>query len=363
LSLDHLYAFAKRSGWRVIHGVNLGANDPAMAADEAAYALQVGGPLLLAIEIGNEPNLYPKNAKRSGKRPRNYGYAQYRQEVEGYVRAIRSRLPHAPLAGPATTRTCKWFPEFVADFKTRMSLTTSHIYPLSAKEANPQSPRFASVDNLLRAKVEEKWLPQLEASKAAGIPFRLGECNTASGGGKTGVSDAFAAALWGVDFLFDVAEHGGAGVNLHGGFTPGNYSPICYRKKEDRYEASPLYYGMLLFHQAARGHVVRVECQASANFTAHAAIGDDHKLRVVLINKDLTRPVVASIAPGPTRSTAQLIRLSAPCVSSTEGVTLARSAVARDGSWTPQPGEGARCANGKFEVPVPAASAALLTIE
>ena len=203
----------------------------------------------------------------------------------------------------------------------------------------------------------------VEAAKAAGIPWRLDEYNTCTGGGKTGVSDTFASALWGVDFLFDVAEHGGAGVNLHGGFTPGNYSPICYRKKEDRYEASPLYYGMLLFHQAARGHVVRVECQASANFTAHAAIGDDHKLRVVLINKDLTRPVVASIAPGPTRSTAQLIRLSAPCVSSTEGVTLARSAVARDGSWTPQPGEGARCANGKFEVPVPAASAALLTIE
>ena len=363
LSLDNLYAFAKQSGWRVIHGLNLGANDPTMAADEAAYAFQVGGPMVLALEIGNEPNLYPKNEKRAGRRPGNYGYAQYRQEVEGYAGAVRSKLPNASLAGPATTRICKWFPDFVADFKTRMALFTSHIYPLSAKEANPQSPRFASVENLLSIKVEQEWLPQLEASKAAGIPFRLDECNTASGGGKTGVSDAFASALWGVDFLFDVAEHGGAGVNLHGGFTPGNYSPICYLKKEDRYEASPLYYGMLLFHQAARGRVAPVECQTSAKITAHAVMGDDRKLRVVLINKDLTQSVVASIASGLPGKRAEVIRLSAPSVTSTEGVTLAGSAVAKDGTWTPQPGAPVPCMNGKCEVSLPAASAALLTIE
>jgi hypothetical protein len=50
----------------------------------------------------------------------------------------------------------------------------------------------------------------------------------------SGVSDAFASALWGLGFLFDVAEHGGAGINFHGGFTPGNYSPICYLKKEEQ---------------------------------------------------------------------------------------------------------------------------------
>jgi hypothetical protein len=160
-----------------------------------------------------------------------------------------------------------------------------------------------------------------------------------------------------------VAEHGGAGVNLHGGFTPGNYSPICYLKKEDRYEASPLYYGMLQFHQAARGHVVPVECRTSANFTAHAVMGDGHTLRVVLINKDLAKSVVASIVSGSPRSKARVIRLSAPSVASTEGATLAGSAVAKDGTWTPQPSEMVPCVNGKCKVSLPVASAALLSIE
>jgi len=361
-SVDNLYAFAKASGWRVVHGLNLAANDPAMAADEAAYAMQVGGPMVLALEIGNEPNLYPKGPKREGKRPSIYGYPQYRQECEGYVRAIRAKLPAAPLAGPATTRICKWFPDFVTDFRPHMALMMSHIYPLSAKEEDPKSPRFTSVENLLSIKVEQEWVPQLEASKAAGIPFRLGECNTASGGGKKGASDAFASALWGVDFFFDVAEHGGAGVNLHGGFNPGNYSPLCYIKKEKRYEPAALYYGMLFFHQAAQGRIVPVECQSKAKLAAHVVLADDGKLRVVLINKDLTQSVIASINCA-SRTKAEVIRLAAPSVNATEGVTLAGVAVAKDGTWSPQASEQVPCANGRCEIIIPAVSAALITLE
>ena len=120
---------------------------------------------------------------------------------------------------------------------------------------------------------------------------------------------------------------------------------------------------MLLFHQAARGRVLPVECQAALNVTAHAVLGDDRKLRVVLINKDLARPVEVFVAPGLLRTKAEVIRLSAPSVTSTEGVTLAGSAVREDGTWTPQPGEPVPCLNGKCEVTLPAASAALLTIE
>ena len=361
-SVDNLFAFARRSGWRVIYGLNLAANDPAMAADEAAYAMQVGGKMVLALEIGNEPNLYPKNAKREGKRSEKYGYPQYREEFGSYVNAIRAKLPEAPLTGPATTRICKWFPDFVNDFKSSTSLITSHLYTLSARGEAPDSPRFASIENLFSRNVEAEWLPQLEASKAAGIPFRLGECNTASGGGKHGVSDAFASALWAVEFLFEVAKHGGAGVNFHGGFSPGNYAPIVYLKKEERYEPSPLYYGMLFFHQAAQGRLVPLDCQTSAKLVVHALLGDDKKLRVVLINKDPAQSVEASIECGG-RSKAEIIRLTSPSLAATEGIALAGNAVAKDGSWTPQPGEAVPCTNGKCKVAVPAGSAALVTFE
>ena len=41
--LEELYHFARDSRWTVIHGLNLGANDPQMAASEAAEAQRIGG--------------------------------------------------------------------------------------------------------------------------------------------------------------------------------------------------------------------------------------------------------------------------------------------------------------------------------
>ena len=359
--LDNLYAFAKQSGWRVIHGLNLAGNNPAMAADEAAYALQVGGSTVLSFEVGNEPDYYPKHELR----PASYGYSQYRAEAESEQRAILSKSPQAALAGPATTRRCAWFSDFVADFKGRLALATSHFYSLSSKSKDPKSPNFATVENLLSAKTRQAWISAIAereiTSRAAGIPFRVGECNSVSDGGTAGVSDVFASALWGADFLFDVAEWGACGINFHGGFGEHGYTPLSFHA--NHYRAHPLYYGMLLFHQAGRGRVVPVECQTSINVTAHAVLGNDGKLRVVLINKDLTQSAEVSVAPGLPGAKAEVIRLTASSVVSKDGVTLGGSAVRADGTWSPQPGEPMTRKNGRFELSLPSASAALLIID
>jgi len=363
VSVDNLFEFARDSGWRVIYGLNLGTYNPTMAADEADYVLKVGGPQLLALEIGNEPNLYPKGPNRPGIRPETYGYPQYKQEFIGTVKAIRAKNPRAPIAGPATTKFTDWMQRFMADFKKRIIVSTSHTYPLSAAEADPKAPRFASIENLLGSKFPEDWLPKLEASKAVGVPYRLGEFNTASGGGKAGVSDTFASALWCVDFMFDTAQHGAAGINVHGSFRPGRYSPIVFNDKQEIYEPAVIYYGMLFFHHAAQGRIVPTECTTTANFVSYATLGSDGTLRVVLVNKDLARPVVATVAFGSEATRAEAIRLTAPEVTSTTGVTLAGAAVAADGTWTPQPGEVVPCADGACEVSVPITSAVLLTIK
>ena len=363
-SLDNLYAFSKQSGWRVIHGLNLGTGETAMSADEVAYAFQVGGSSVLAFEVGNEPNLYRKNSSQAGLRPADYNYAQYRHEIEGYYSAILAKTPRAPLGGPATTRFCNWLPDFVRDFKTQITLVTSHGYALSGNEKDPQSIWFPSIENLLRPQKdkEQVWLPKLEAAQAAGIPCRFDEYNSCTSGGKAGVSDVFASALWNLDYMLAVSEHGGAGVNLHGAFSAkAGYSAFSFR--DNRFYVNPIYYSMLLFHQAARGRVVAVECQTPTNFTVHAFLGDDRKLRVLLINKDLTQSVVAAISSRAPCGKAEVIRLNAPSASATDGVTLAGSAVVENGTWTPQPGEPLSCADGKFEVILPAASAALLTID
>jgi hypothetical protein len=200
------------------------------------------------------------------------------------------------------------------------------------------------------------------------LPLRLGECNSVSSGGTAGVSDVFASALWGVDFLFDAAALGVAGINFHGGFGQHGYTPLCL--KNGHYQACPLYYGMLLFHAAGRGRTVPTDGSDSRNLAVHAVLGDDGKLRVVLINKDLLEPVTVSVAPGLPAAKwrwkgerqGQLLRLLAPSVTSAEGITLAGSAVRPDGTWAPQAGEPVRSVQGRFALTLPPASAAWLTI-
>jgi DNA helicase-2/ATP-dependent DNA helicase PcrA len=51
-TVDAFFEFVRATGWKVIYGVNMGANDPAMAADESDYALKVGGKEIDAALLG-----------------------------------------------------------------------------------------------------------------------------------------------------------------------------------------------------------------------------------------------------------------------------------------------------------------------
>lgn len=85
----------------------------------------------------------------------------------------------------------------------------------------------------------------------SGLPFRLAETNSCYQGGKPGVSDTFASALWGVDLMYQLASVGGMGINFHGGGY-GWYTPIA-GTPQNGFLARPIYYGMLLFRRLERG--------------------------------------------------------------------------------------------------------------
>ncbi len=59
----------------------------------------------------------------------------------------------------------------------------------------------------------------------------MAECNTVSQGGKIGVSNVFASALWALDYMWSVALSNGVGVNFHGG-SISKYAPIVVDEKE-----------------------------------------------------------------------------------------------------------------------------------
>lgn len=362
-SVDAFFDFARAAGWKVIYGVNLGANDPAMAADEAAYAWQVGAKEIIAVEIGNEPNLYPKGPKREGIRPGNWRYPQYKAEFTAAYDAIKAKDAKIPITGPAVTKSTNWMPLFMADFKDRIALATSHVYPLSAPETDPKAQRYTSVEKLLGEKYPDDWIIKLKDATSVGVPYRIGECNTASGGGKRGVSNAFVSALWAIDFMFDVAQAGGQGVNFHGSFTANNYSAIVFDKQTKRYVPAPLYYGMLFFSRAAQGRLVATEAKSDAHLVAHAVLGADGKLRISLVNKDLAKPIAASVTVGTAYTKGQVLRLTAPSVDATTDVTFAGAAVNADGTWALKTTEALSLSSGRTTITLPPASAALLILE
>jgi hypothetical protein len=365
-TLDDLYAFLRATEWNCLHGLNLAGNRPEASADEAAYALKVGAASVQAFEVGNEPNLYPNHALR----PKGYDCPAYLPEAAAAIKVIRARNPGIILAGPATARRPDhWFEDAVAGLKGQLDLGTSHLYALSGGSTNPQSANFPSAANLLLAATMAKDLDMVDAhlaaAKAAGLRYRLAECNSVSNGGRTGLSDSFIAALWATDFLFAMAGRGADGVNFHCNLKPGSYSPISAVKGETRYSAHPLYYAMLLFHDAGQGRRLPTKVTAAVNIVAHATLADDGQVRVILVNKDLTGPVVATIQVGSAFRAGSKRWLTAPQPTAKEGVTYAGAAVAADGRW--QPGQLTEkelaVRDGQATVALPAASALVLTFK
>jgi hypothetical protein len=361
-TLDDLYGFLKATDWKCLHGINLAGNQPEGSADEAAYALKIGAASVLAFEVGNEPNLYTNHDLRK----KGYDCPTYLPEATAAIKVIRGRNPGILLAGPATARrTDHWFEDAVAGLKGQLEIGTSHLYALSGGSTNPTSANFPNVANLLLPATMAKDVAMVDehlaAAKAAGMRYRLAECNSVSNGGRTGVSDTFVSALWATDFLFAVAEHGADGINFHCNLKPGSYSPISWSKTESAYVVHPLYYAMLAFKEAGRGKILPTTVKSAANLTAHATLGADGKVRVLLTNKDLTQGVVAHLATGRTKGS--VMRLLAPAADAKSGITFAGSSTGADGKWAAKASEPIGGSGTDVTIALPAGSAAVVTLD
>jgi uncharacterized protein (TIGR03437 family) len=357
---DRALGFVRAIGWRALYSLALGHGDPASDADEAAYVYQTASDVLWGLEIGNEPDLFHSN----GLRPATYTVIDYIAEWQTYANAVRSSVPGAVLTGPAAAGSIGSFTTpFAQQTGSRIALLTQHLYPLAPSALNPTASNAASIPHLLSAATrttEDNDGNQLQAiAQGQKIPWRMAETNSCYNGGELGVSNVFASALWGADYMFTLAGRGAAGVNFHGGGT-GNYTPIAVSGSS--VTARPLYYALALFRAAARGRIVPLTTAANGvNLTAYGALDADGTLRVLAINKDTAQDAAVTISPGSGYAAAMGMRMTAPAIDATTGVTLGGAAVAADGSWLPAQLESAAVINGAYTTTVKAASALLVS--
>jgi hypothetical protein len=101
--------------------------------------------------------------------------------------------------------------------------------------------------------------------------------------------------------------------------------------------------------------------KSAANLTAHATLGADGKLRVLLTNKDLSKNVVAHLATGRTQGT--VTRLLAPAADAKAGITFAGAATDATGKWAAKTIETVNGTGTDVTIILPAGSAAVVTLD
>ena len=353
--IDALAEFVQATQWQVMYGVNLARNTPARAADEAAYVAERLGSALLAWEIGNEPDLY----RRHDYRPNDWGYDDYLEEWREFHAAMSEAAPGVAFSGPATSFDLERNTlRFARDAREYLAMLTHHYYRAGRDDPSSTLALLLEPDPALESELESLVRAASEASLSMGV--RLAEANSFYGGGLSGASNAYGSALWVMDFMFNCALAGCSGVNMHGG-NRGPYTPIADREGMV-VETRAVFYGMLMFAQAAQGLPLEgtVATQADVNFSAWGVQRDDGGLNAILINKDDQRSVGAHLATGISADHFTPLWLRGEGLFTTSGFTLGDVPIGEDGSWTPQPRPLVTGSSGLLDVLVPPSTAVLL---
>lgn len=369
-------ALARATGARLILGINLATNDPRLAAAEARALLAgIGRRSIEALEVGNEPDVYqsfPAYRNAHGAivhvRGPRYDFGTYLKQFS----AVRRALPRLPIAGPALGG-AGWISK-LGQFITAepsLRLVTLHFYPLVCF-APPSSPLYPTIAHLLSdastTDLARSLAGPAEVAHANGLELRVGELNSVTCGGRLGVSNTFASALWALDTLFALDQAGVDGVNFHT-FPGAIYAPFSFTDAGGQWSASvlPEYYAMLMFGRAAPpgSRILPVKTVPAGPVKVWATVAHNKTVRVVLINERASSEQVLLTAPPGATGPAASEQLLAPSLTATSGVSLGGQSFGSStdtGILTGPPEDGSIArVKGVYPVTLPPDSATLLS--
>ena len=352
-AVRNLAGFLEATGWTCLYGIGLGTNTPEHAAAEAEYAAKTLGDRLQYFQIGNEVDLFSHHLRD----PKTWNAKVYLDEWLPIARAVMKAVPGARFGMPDVAANLGWLTEIAEMWPSIQDpphvTTLTHHYYFGGPATNPA----VSIANLLKPATMERVQGMADAATAAaskmGVRVRMTEGNTCYRGGKPGVSDVFAAAVWSADYSLLLAQNNYSGVNLHGGtgksvansvggFLPGDvmlkdggatpeqiasrphpfYSPIA--TFGDEYALEPVGYGLKFAAALCGAKLIQGgltnELQATGvDATAYAAQLPDGAISVVVLNKDPERDLELTLDFGADRGGAVEIEvLHAPALDSRE---------------------------------------------
>jgi hypothetical protein len=359
-------------GAKLMLGINFEADNRALAAYEAGQLLNhVGRSTVTALELGNEPELYPsfpwfKTAAGHHVygRPRSYGPST----LVGDWGNIARGLPRGvTIAGPSagSPRYLDALGSFEAG-EPRLGMATVHAYPLKhcGKTHFDRPQDFftrASLQGL--AEMIGGWVA---TSRHHRLPLRVDEMNSISCGGQKGLSQALAPALWALDVLPRIVRTGAAGVNFH--TVPGtNQALLAASRGRHGWTVStePEYLGLVAFAQAAPAgsRLLAVSARGAAGIDLWADRAPGGQVHVVAINPGAEARRARIEIAGATGA-AEVGSLTGPGLGATSGATL--DGLRIDPATGGLAGRSALTslspAGGGYAIEVPAHSASILAV-
>ena len=382
-AVRNLADFLKATGWTCLYGIGMGTNTPARAAVEAAFVAETLGPSLQYFQIGNEVDLFGHHLRD----PKTWSARAYLDEWLALAHAVAARVPTAKFGIPDVASDVGWLTEIAAAWPSIENpphvTTLTHHYYFGGPATNPAVNIPTLLTPATMAKVQRTADIASAAAAKMGARVRMTEGNTCYRGGKPGVSDVFASALWSADYSLLLASNNYSGVNLHGGTgksvansvggsLPGDtlleqqgataaeiathphpfYTPIATFGTE--YLLEPVARGLQFAGSFSGSRLFQLDFSAKVqgggvDATGYAAEFPGGKRSVIILNKDLEKDLTVDIAFGNRGAgTIEVETLVAPSINSREARITAPAR--------------SNANNGRYEVTVPHASGVRVTL-
>lgn len=295
--VDSFVALARQVGAEPLLAVNEKTGTPEAAADLVRYVNVEKGYGVTWWQIGNEPD------HRDGL---TSGPEEYAERYLAFARAMREVDPTIRLVGGEVMTGAHvvgsngrpdWMTPIAERAGREMDALSWHYYPLDSNQPREASGAYPTVENLLQEEARD-WdpsglsfadqvFPRLKATRDAHAPgaelWVTEMAEDSGGGGAPGIADSHAGALWTADALGRFAAHGpNAVVRFVFTSVEGHRFTLLDHELSPR----PAYYVYWLMARHHGTRVVDAQSEAVERVAAHAALTEDGKLTVLLVNKD-----------------------------------------------------------------------------
>ncbi len=323
-AIRELKEFLDAANWSCIYGLNLGYGTVETDVAEASYVYKTLGKRLQYFQVGNEVDMFGRHLRDKA----TWNPEAYLKNWLEIARAVQKACPDASFGLPDVAIDVSWMQQIAERWaalpdKPRVT-TISHHYYFNGGPGNPA----VNIPALLQpdAKVAKTAALAKAAATTMGVRYRMTEGNTCYQGGKPGVSDVLAAALWAANYLLNLMQAGYSGVNLHGGsghavaVSVGGmlrgeqlmadpnvphpkpfYTPIANQgtlagagtdgKLNGTYLLEPVGQGMKFAGAFAGATMLPVELTTGRNVVAFAGKRSDGRVIVALLNKEESQAV------------------------------------------------------------------------